>query len=342
MNGQNPSGNKKRLSLHEAIRKRPGMYFGNINSLALNVAIYEIVANAIDQYLSDKATRVKVEITGEVIRVIDDGNGLPFDQPALDGSSLNLAEFYFLHRHNSPTADNHAPHIHIFSGGLGLAIVNAASEWLEVTSSNGMLLYKQRFSRGKATSSGCIQETKEKPGTEVKFKLDTNIFQQFLPDFFELRKTLFELAHFHPGLIVEFQNERFLSNRGLLDLAYVWYAKSSGICSQESPTSFSFSGHKNNIHVQVATLGCDTELEIKSWVNGLETVEGGSHISGLYKAFKNTNWTPRFALIHVVMHDPAFAAPSKDKLCHRETEKVIEELITDSLEKFKCNGGRCT
>lgn len=329
------TGDIKSLSLKEAVRKRPGMYFGNINSLAINAAIYEAIANSIDQYLAKQATKIKIEIVEEVVSIFDDGPGLPFHEPAPDGSSLNLAEFYFLHRHNSPTADNHAPHIHIISGGLGLAAVNAASEWIKVKSANGKLLYKQDFGKGEVKSKSSIEEIESKSGTELKFKLDSELFQQYKPDISELRKTLFELVHFYPGLIIEFQNERFVSDRGLLDLAYFWYSKPPSAWAQEPPVGFYFEGNKKNIQIQVATLGCDEKTEIKSWVNGIETVEGGSHITGLYKAFKNVNWTPRLALVHVIMYDPKFAAPSKDKLCHADSAQVIEELVTDSLRKFK-------
>ena len=329
------TGEIKVLSLPEAVRKRPGMYFGDINSLAVNAAIYEAIANSIDQYLSGKATKVKVEIVEGVVTVLDDGSGLPFDEPANDGSSLNLAEFYFLHRHNSPTADNHAPHIHIIGGGLGLAVVNAASEWIEVKSSNGKLLYKQEFGKGEAKTKSSIEEFESECGTELRFKLDSELFQQYRPDISELRKTLFELAHFYPGLIIEFQNERFVSERGLLDLAYIWYSKPPAAWSQEPPVGFYFEGQKDNIQIQLGTLGSDKEAEIKSWVNGVETVEGGSHITGLYKAFDNVDWTPRIALLLVIMHDPQFAAPSRDKLCHSESAQVVEELVTESLSKFK-------
>lgn len=326
------------LPLAEAVRRRPALYFGSINSLAVNSAIYEAVSNSIDQYLSGLATKVTIEIHRGVIKIIDDGPGLPFDKPSPSRDCSNLAEYYFLNRHDSPTADNHAPHIHIIGGGLGLAIVNAASEWVKVSSSNGSNKYSQSFGKGEILSSGTVENIQSSSGTELEIKLDSELFQGNQPDLCELRKTLFELAHFYPGLVVEFQEERFIARRGLLDLAYIQYSNPPAAWSLDPPLKYFFEGSENNIQVQVAALGeTDSTTKFKSWVNGVETVEGGKHISGMITALKNANWNPRLAFIHVIMHDPKFAGPSKDLLRNLEVENVIAKLLTVSLNKFMDN-----
>jgi DNA gyrase subunit B len=330
------SGHLKVLTLPEAVRKRPGMYFGNINSLAVNSAIYEAVSNAVDQYLSGKATKVKVEVNGAIVRVIDDGPGLPFDKPSPDSEFSNLAELYFVRRHNSPTADNHAPHVHIIGGGLGMAVVNAASDWVKVRSSNCVNVYSQIFGKGGVISPCTIENIKCDSGTELEIKLDDDLFQGYKPDLSHMRKTLFELSHFYPGLVVEFQQERFLAPLGLLDLAYIQYSYPPLAWTKDPPVKYFFEQLKDGIQIQVATLGeADNATRYKSWVNGVETVDGGTHISGLIKAFKNTGWSPGVAFIHVIMHDPRFAGPSRDALRSSQVEIVVEELVTKSLKEFQ-------
>ncbi|WP_020561038.1 hypothetical protein [Thiofilum flexile] len=332
MEEYNPA-NTKALSLVEAIRKRPGMFFGEINSLAVNHAIYEVVANAVDQYLAGNATKVQVGFNEKIIWVSDDGPGLPYDKPSPD-PNLSLAEFYFTHRHNSPTADNHAPHIHLVGGGLGLAAINAASEFINVTSSNGSSIWKQRFGKGKILGKASEQKYLGSSGTTLEFQLDREIFQGYSLDHFDLRKTMFELAHFYPRLIVEYQQERFIAYRGLLDLAYIHYRTPA--LADKLPIAFYFEGMSNKIQVQVATLG-DSQRKTKyiSWVNGLASVEGGTHVEGLQDAFKHAGWKPTLALIHIIMHDPKFAGPSRDVLRSESVKHVISHLLTKPIEEFR-------
>ncbi len=330
--------NIKVLTLPEAVRKRPGMYFGTINSLAVNAAIYEAVANAVDQYLSGNATKLRVEVEDNIIRVIDDGPGLPFDRPATNCDCANLAEHYFIHHHDSPTADNHAPHVHIIGGGLGLAVLNAASDRVTVKSSNGVNTFSQVFGKGRIISPCRFEKVKSASGTELEIVLDAELFQGFIPDLTAMRKTLFELSHFYPGLVVEFQQERFVASRGLLDLAYIQYSNPPLAWAQDPPVKYFLNTVNDGIQVQVAAIG-DTENDTiyKSWVNGVETVEGGTHVIGLNKAFKNVSWRPRVAFIHLIMHDPRFAGPSRDALRSPLVENAIEKMVTESLIEFRSN-----
>ncbi|MFO1368961.1 MAG: hypothetical protein U1F46_08195 [Marinagarivorans sp.] len=330
--------NIKVIPLPDSVRKRPGMFFGNINSLAVNAAIYEAVANAVDQYLAGNATKVSVDVEGKIIRVLDDGSGLPFNRLVTQCECSNLAEHYFIHHHDSPTADNHAPHIHIIGGGLGLAVLNAAAERIKVKSSNGVHTYSQVFGRGKIISPGEIKKIRSAPGTELEIELDADLFQGYQPDFSAMRKTLFELAHFYPGLVVEFQQERFVASRGLLDLAYIQYSNPPLAWAQDPPVKYFLNKIKDQIQIQVAAIGdSKTDTTYKSWVNGVETVEGGAHVVGLSKAFENVSWMPRVAFIHLIMHDPKFAGPSKDALRSSLVENIIEKAVTESLIEFRDN-----
>ena len=129
--------NIKIVSSIEGIRKRPGMYFGDVDNGGANHIIYELIANSIDQFLSGNATHIKINIEGDQIVISDDGCGLPFDKPSPE-SKISLAEYYLTNLHHTATADGHAPHVHVCRGsGLGLVAVTAGTSKLQIESSNG-------------------------------------------------------------------------------------------------------------------------------------------------------------------------------------------------------------
>ena len=137
------------ISHLEAIRKRPGMYFGDLEHGGANHVICELVANSIDQFLAGVASYVKVDIEGDRICVSDDGSGLPFDQPS-EEVDISLAEHYLTQYHQTPTADGHAPHVHVGCSGIGLVAVTAVSVALQITSANGKAVWQQTYQQGKA------------------------------------------------------------------------------------------------------------------------------------------------------------------------------------------------
>ena len=126
-----------------------------------------------------------------------------------------------------------------------------------------------------------------------------------------------------------------MSAKGLLDLAYICYSNPPAAYS-ESPRSYFFEVVQDNIQIQVAALGEAESTEYRSWVNGVATVEGGTHIEGLEKAFTDNHWSPKLALIHVIMHDPKYAGPLRDKLCNKEVVDVIQKLLAETLGRASC------
>ncbi len=156
------------------------MYFGD--TTAFNEIVYEIVANSIDQFLAGNATRVNIKFENESAIVSDDGTDLPFLEKSPGDKQANLVEHYFVHRHDAPTADGHAPHIHVLSsGGHGLAVVNCASETIHVESCNGTKKYLQSFGKGEIQSSPVIENSSGTPGTTIRFKLNKEIFRSCHP-----------------------------------------------------------------------------------------------------------------------------------------------------------------
>jgi len=263
---------------------------------APNAVIYEAVANSVDQYLAGMASKVSVKVDDDIILISDDGAGLPFDRPAPILEYTNLAEYYLMVRHDYPTADNHAPHIHLIGGGLGLAVVNAASEYIKVTSSNGSSVWRQIFGKGKKITSLTKVLFDMPSGTQLEIKLDSEIFQGFTPDLFELRKNMFELAHFYPGLVVEYQEERFIAREGLLDLASIHYKNAPDAWGDNPPVKFFHEGLLDNVHMHIAAIGdTDEETEYLSWVNGCPSVKGGTHVDSLRSVFIMAGWNPRIS-----------------------------------------------
>jgi len=328
----------KPLSLAEVVRKRPGMYFGDVEYDAAKNAISEVLANAVDLFLAGLCDLISLKVENGRIVVRDNGPGLPFHKRAPEDEKLSLVEYYLTHLHHTPTADNHVPHIHVFAGSLGLAVLNAGCTKLLIESSDGHHFWKQEFGRGKIiTEASCVTGQYAK-GTQLEIVLDPEIFGNpplnslNMP---ELRKTMFELAHFFPGLTVELESERFFSKNGLLDLAVIFYKRPPAF--RQPPRQFFFAGQQEEVQIQVAAMGkadADSATEYNAWVNGTESVAGGTHVKGLHNAFVTAQWQPKVALIHVIMHNPQFANPCKDKLSSPHVIRVIEALLEEPLRLF--------
>jgi DNA gyrase subunit B len=315
------------VTLPEAARKRPGMFFGDIEYNGANVVVHELVANAVDLYLAGSSTKIGIKIEHQVITIEDDGPGLPFWEAAKEDSSINQVQRFLTHRHDAPTADNHAPHIHLVGGGLGLAVINAVSSKMFIQSADGERLWKQAFAKGYAASDLSVENSSQQKGTIIELTLDREIFGNNTVNMHELRKTMFEVAHLFPGLTLELQSERFRANNGLLDLAYILYKRASLFLPP--PGIFYFHGKQGDVDIQVAALGdSDGETNYCSWVNGQESVSGGTHVKGLENAFKKISWSPSVALIHLIMHNPRYAGPCKDILCNKEVASVITEMLS--------------
>ncbi len=327
----------EKRSMTEAVRRRPAMYFGTADSVGVNNAIYEIIQNSVDQFVAGLASTIRVNIEKRLLIVSDDGPGLPFDQRDPEDAGLSLVERYMTSWYKLPVADNLEPSIKMLgSCGIGLAIVNAASSSIFIESSDGHHRWEQKFGRGEIISKAFRVASEQPSGIKFKITLDPEIFGDHSVDKFELRKTMFELAHFFPGLTVEMGGERFFSENGLLDMAYLLHKTPSTF--PKPLKKFCFEGENDQDRIGVALVGdSPSGTECRSWVNGSETVEGGTHVEGLCKALLAVGWQPSIALIHVMMREPIFGGATKDKLVNRELTGVIEGKLTESLRAFVKN-----
>lgn len=326
------AGQIRILKFPEAIRKRPGMYLGSTEPRGINILVYELVANSVDQFLAGSASTIKVRTNSQLIVVEDDGPGMPFGKTDQNGQPL--VERYLTTNHNKPTADDHIPHIHILLGGMGLVVANALSSRLLIESSDGKNLWRQTFGKGRIASEATCEPSHRPQGTRIEMTLDTDIFGDRFLDRSEFRKTMFELVHFFPGLTIELDEERFHSKRGLLDLANLFYKGKCHLCLDQFRT-FHFHGKQDDVQLQIAAIGESVkETEYFSWVNGGETVEGGTHVNGLKRVFRRVKWRPGVALIHVIMHDPRYAGPVKSALSNRDIANKIEAMLEEPMKTW--------
>jgi DNA gyrase subunit B len=333
------------LTIPEGVRTRPAMYFGSVDSTGLSQFVWELVANVIDLYLVDRATLVQVEIDGGTISVSDDGPGLPFDELSESAEGISRAEEYFTYFHTTRSQDNHAPHIHLISMGLGLSVLNSASSQVIVRSWRSGKLWEQRFARGKALGLAIILEEGEGRGTQLYVTPDPEIFGQAQLDLLSIRKTLLETSHLFSGLRIGWQAEWFHVPQewGLAMLGEMWSGEAPDVQVRISDRMESFVGFRlairhGDVLIEVALIGEQqllpsrrsselTTPQIISWVNGSRTSEHGSHVAGLMDALGSVQWQPALSLIHVVMYDPAFAGPTRNQLDAPHIRQAVQEAL---------------
>ena len=149
-----------------------------------------------------------------------------------------------------------------------------------------------------------------------------------------VRSKLLTAAHLFPGLIIDFNEERFVTPRGFADLIFL-YDHVGGVGKPPFDQAFHLDTRHGHFTIQVAILG---ELQGKpdcwSWVNGAPTPNHGDHVLGLRDALRRVGWSARTAMIHVVMHQPKFAGPTKDRLVNREVRRAVRECLTEPLRRF--------
>lgn len=315
----------------QAIRRRPAMYFGSAGVRGTEQFVYELVANVLDAYLVNQATFVNVTLDGATISVVDDGPGLPFDEPS-DIEGVSLATKFLTSIHRTRSYNEHAPHVHIIRHGVGLAPINATSLQLTVKSWRSGMRWEQRFSKGIAQGSADIIEQGNGRGTKIEVTPDPEVFRQVQPRAGVIRKALFETAHLFGGLRVGFNEERFYAPQGLEMLGYILLTRQTD--ANNAP--FHVTLHYENILIEAAAFGeTRSQTHTFSWVNGARTPDNGSHVEGFLQVLQEINWKPALSLIHVVMYDPRFAGPTRSKLDVPHIKEVIQDALREPLYQYR-------
>lgn len=276
----------------DPVRKRPGMYIGSTGESGLHHLVYEIVDNAVDEALAGYCTEIDVTILPEnVIRVIDNGRGIPTDINHAEGISAATMVFTMLHAGGKFGGGGYK-----VSGGLhgvGASVVNALSEWLEVEIHDGKNIHFQRFDRGEYAEDIKITGTTDHTGTQVTFKPDATIFHTTVFSYETLNDRLREKAFLNGGLKISLHDLRDPENiveetmryEGGIREYIAWLNKKRG-ADVLHPDVIYLEGVENGIMVEVAfqyTTDFNSEV-FRSFANDIHTGEGGMHELGFKRA----------------------------------------------------------
>ena len=347
----------------EAVRKRPGMYIGSTSTRGLHHLVYEIVDNAVDEALAGYCHNIFVTINpGNSITVVDDGRGIPVGINKKAGLPAVEVVFTVLHAGGKFGGGGYK-----VSGGLhgvGVSVVNALSEWLEVEICNDGKIYQQRYERGKVVEKLTVIGTceLEKTGTKVTFLPDKEIFEDTVYDFNTLKQRLREMAFLTKNIRIVLRDERnpeepvekvFHYEGGIRE--FVKYLNKGKTPLYED--IIYCEGTRDGVYVEVAMQHNDSYTEGSySFVNNITTPEGGTHLTGfknaLTKTFNDYARTNKLikdsdqnlsgddiregltAIISIKIGEPQFEGQTKQKLGNSEARGAVESVVTDQLTIF--------
>ena len=344
----------------QAVRKRPGMYIGSTSSKGLHHLVYEIVDNAVDEALAGYCSLIKVTIHSDnTISVIDNGRGIPVGIHPQKGISTVEVVFTILHAGGKFGGGGYK-----VSGGLhgvGASVVNALSEWLTVEVYTDGKVHQEKFSRGDVVQPLTVVGDTDKVGTYVHFKPDAEIFEEVVFEYKVLEQRLKETAFLTKALRIELvderegqeQNKTFHYEGGIKEFVQHLNKHKTPIYEE----IFYCEGEKDGIAVEVAFQHNDSYVEnLFSFVNNINTPEGGTHLSGFRTAItKNLNDYARkmgllkdsdknltgddiregmTAVISIKIGDPQFEGQTKTKLGSSEAAGAVQSIFGDQLTYF--------
>ena len=369
----------------EAVRKRPGMYIGSTSARGLHHLVWEIVDNSVDEALAGICDKITVKILeGNIIEVSDNGRGIPVGMHKTGKSTLEVV-LTVLHAGGKFDNDNYK-----VSGGLhgvGVSVVNALSEWLEATVTRDGKIFRQTYQRGVPTSP--VEEIgvadADAHGTVIRFKADDEIFETTVYDYSVLESRLKELAYLNKGLKIELVDERnaenikaeeFLFEGGIKDFLneiideekivddviymadtmQIEEAKEVETEDEDGNTVIKQRGAKF-VEVEIAMNYTTSQREtVYSFVNNINTHEGGTHVSGFRTALtrtindiakqmnliKDKNGTFQgtdvreglVCVISVKIPEPQFEGQTKTKLGNSEVTGIVSNIVGSNLKFY--------
>lgn len=343
----------------EAVRKRPAMYIGSTSARGLHHLVYEVVDNSIDEALAGHCTEIKVIIHEDnSITVVDNGRGIPVDMMKKEKKPAVEVIMTVLHAGGKFGDGGYK-----VSGGLhgvGVTCVNALSEHMEVEVRRGGKCYGIEFKQGKTSKKLYEKGTADATGTTVHFKPDASIFTETEYSYETLRLRIRELAFLNKGITISLTDERpegrsetFHFAGGIIE--FVNFVDQNKDKINAKPIYLE--GEKNSIIVEVAMQYCDTYNEnVFTYVNNINTEEGGTHLSGFRKALTRTinNYARAnkllkdnddalsgddvreglTAVLSLKVPNPQFESQTKIKLGNSEVMPIVDSLVGDTLAEF--------
>jgi len=342
----------------EAVRKRPAMYIGSTGAPGLHHLVYEIVDNSIDEALAGYCDEVNVTIhIDNSITVVDNGRGIPVDQHA---SGKSAAEVVLTVLHAGGKFDNDSYKVSGGLHGVGVSVVNALSERLDLEIWRNGYVYQQSYERGIPVTDLVTAGTTQKRGTKVTFKPDLQIFETTDYSFDTLAQRLRELAFLNGGILITIdderdgKNHRFQYEGGIV--SFVQHLNKNKASVNDKPIFMK--GEKDGIDAEIALQWNDgyTEL-VFSFANNINTHEGGTHLSGFRSALTRTinayavknNLAKDLkdasisgddiregltGVVSVKIPRPQFEGQTKTKLGNTEVKGIVEAIINDRLGQF--------
>ena len=369
----------------EAVRKRPGMYIGSTSARGLHHLVWEIVDNSVDEALAGICDKITVKILeGNIIEVSDNGRGIPVGMHKTGKSTLEVV-LTVLHAGGKFDNDNYK-----VSGGLhgvGVSVVNALSEWLEATVTRDGKIFRQTYQRGVPTSP--VEEIgvadADAHGTVIRFKADDEIFETTVYDYSVLESRLKELAYLNKGLKIELADERnaenikaeeFLFEGGIKDFLneiideekivddVIYMADTMQIEEAKEVETVDENGNTVKkqrsakfVEVEIAMNYTTSQREtVYSFVNNINTHEGGTHVSGFRTALtrtindiakqmnliKDKNGTFQgtdvreglVCVISVKIPEPQFEGQTKTKLGNSEVTGIVSNIVGSNLKFY--------
>ena len=344
----------------EAVRKRPGMYIGSTSSSGLHHLVYEIVDNAIDEALAGYCDHITVEILeGDVIRVTDNGRGVPVDIQAQTGRPALEVVYTVLHAGGKFGGGGYK-----VSGGLhgvGGSVVNALSQWMEVRVYKNGQIYEVKFSRGNMTQEMTVVGSTDKTGTEVVFKPDPEMFDDTVYDYDTLHRRMREQAFLNAGVRIFIadrrpghETEEFMHYEGGIREFVTFINQNKSPLHEQV---IYMAGSKEDSMAEIAMQYCEDSYNeiIVSFANNVHTPEGGMHEEGFKRALTNVlNAYGKktkilkdedkvsgddcreglTCVISVKLTEAQFEGQTKAKLGNSEMRTLVNNVVSDKLEQF--------
>ncbi|MCF7797013.1 MAG: DNA topoisomerase (ATP-hydrolyzing) subunit B [Lentisphaeria bacterium] len=344
----------------EAVRKRPAMYIGDVSKRGLHHLVYEIVDNSIDEALAGYCDKISVTIEkDDVITVEDNGRGIPVDihkdekRPAVEVVMTVL--------HAGGKFDKGTYKVSGGLHGVGVSVVNALSEWLEVEISISGAVHHQRYERGAVVSPLKKTAKTKKTGTKIRYQADFDIFKVQEYEWDILAERMRESAFLNKGVSITLRDERteevreetFLYKGGLVE--FVKYLNDGKQPLHDKVIAFE--GEKEGVPIELGLqYNSSYQENILTYVNSINTIEGGSHLSGFRTALTRTlnsyaaknNLLKKSnvslsgddvregltAVLSVKIAEPQFEGQTKTKLGNSEIKGVVDSFISDGLNEF--------
>ena len=361
-NGQDYTGaNIRVLEGIEAVRLRPGMYIGDTTSRGLHHLVYEVVDNSIDEAMAGYCRNIHVTLhTDGSISVVDDGRGIPVDTHTESGQSALEVVLTKVHAGGKFDHDTYK-----VSGGLhgvGVTVVNALSEWLEAEVRRDGQIWRQEYRKGQSEGPVSPKGSTKTTGTTIRFLPDAEIFPRIDFDFDILEKRLRELSFLNKGIRIRLTDERtdepkeeeFFSSDGLSEFV-VYLNRVQTVL--HAPIVFWGRDEERAVEVEIALQYNDSISEmVVSYCNNINTVEGGTHLTGFRTALtrtlnqyakaaapaKNKDLTITgedfkeglTAIISVRVPDPQFEGQTKTKLGNSDVEGITARVVNERLAEF--------